>query len=39
MASGAVVNDAAVAVISVATVTVVNFSGVADDNIYRCICS
>ena len=39
MVAGAVVNDAAVAVISVATVAVVFFPVVADENIYCCICS
>ena len=39
MAAGAVVNDAEVAVISVATVAVVIFSLVAVENIYYCICS
>ena len=39
MAAGADVNDATVAVISVATVAVVFFSVVAVENIYCCICS
>ena len=40
MAAGAVVNDAAVAVISVATVAeLCIFSVVAVENIYCCICS
>ena len=39
MAVGAVINDTAVAVISVATFAVVNFSVVAVENIYFCICS
>ena len=39
MAEGAVVNDAAVEVISVATVAVVFFSVVAVENLYCRICS
>ena len=39
MAAGAVVNDDAVAVISVATFEVVHFSVAAVENIYCCICS
>ena len=39
MAADAVVNDDAVAIISVATVAVVIFPAVAVENMYCCICS